>query len=159
MRLSHVRSVFDREYSQKWIGEIFKIHTRFRREGVPVYTLVDWDGERVEGTFYTPELQAMNVDPSTEYHIEQILKRRVRNKKKEIRQLDSGRRREGLLVDQSGIRKTKSPDSDLNKYVDTVIQSSFVEKRRQRHEDYQLCIQRQFMLLFQPEKIVSTSLV
>ena len=77
MRLSHVRSVFDREYSQKWTGEIFKTHTRFRREGVPVYTLVDWDGERVQGTFYTP-------DPSTEYHIEKILKRRVRNKRKEV---------------------------------------------------------------------------
>ena len=36
VRLSHVRSLFDREYSQKWTGEIFKIHTRFRREGVPV---------------------------------------------------------------------------------------------------------------------------
>ena len=39
--LSHVRSLFDREYSQKWTGEIFKIHTRFRREGVPVYTILD----------------------------------------------------------------------------------------------------------------------
>ena len=84
MRLSHVMSVFDRKYSKKWTGEIFKIHTRFRREGVPVYTLVDWDGERVEGTFYTPELQAVNVDPSTEYHIEKILKRRIRNKRKEV---------------------------------------------------------------------------
>ena len=41
VRLSHVRSVFDREYSQKWTGEIFKIGTRFRREGVPVYTILD----------------------------------------------------------------------------------------------------------------------
>ena len=70
VRLSHVRSVFDREYSQKWTGEIFKIQTRFRRDGIPVYTIIDWDGDRVEGTFYEPELQAVNVDPSTEYHIE-----------------------------------------------------------------------------------------
>ena len=84
VRLSHVRSVFDSEYSQKWTGEIFKTHTRFRREGVPVYTLVDWDGERVKGTFYTLELQAVNVYLSTEYHIEKILKRRVRNKRKEV---------------------------------------------------------------------------
>ena len=84
VRLSHVRSLFDREYSQKWTGEIFKIHTRFRREGVPVYTILDWDGDRVEGTFYEPELQAMNVDPSTEYHIEKLLKRRLRNKQKEV---------------------------------------------------------------------------
>ena len=81
---SHVRSLFDREYSQKWTGEIFKIHTRFRREGVPVYTILDWDGDRVEGTFYEPELQAVNVDPSTEYHIEKLLKRCLRNKQKEV---------------------------------------------------------------------------
>ena len=79
-----MRSVFDREYSQKWTGEIFKIRTRFRREGVPVYSIIDWDGDRVEGTFYQQELQAVNVDPSTEYHIEKIVKRRVRNKQKEV---------------------------------------------------------------------------
>ena len=56
VRLSHVRSVFDREYSQKWTGEILKIGTHFRREGVPVYTILDWDNERVEGTFNEPEL-------------------------------------------------------------------------------------------------------
>ena len=84
VRLSHVRSVFDREYSQKWTGEIFKIGTRFRREGVPVYTILDWDNERVEGTFYEPELQVVNVDLNTEYHIDKIVKRRVRNKRKEV---------------------------------------------------------------------------
>ena len=52
VRLSHVRSAFVREYSQKWTGEIFKIRTRFRREGVPIYTILDCDGDRVEGTFY-----------------------------------------------------------------------------------------------------------
>ena len=77
-----MRSVFDREYSQKWTGEIFKIQTRFRRDGIPVYTIIDWDGDRVEGIFYEPELQSVNVDPSKEYHIEKILKRRVRNKQK-----------------------------------------------------------------------------
>ena len=71
-----MRSLFDREFSQKWTGEIFKIHTRFRREGVPVYTILDWDGDSLEGTFYEPELQAVNVDTSTEYHIEKLLKRR-----------------------------------------------------------------------------------
>ena len=77
VRLSHVRSLFDREYSQKWTGEIFKIHTQFRREGLPVYTILDWDGDRMEGSFYEPELQAVNVDLSMEYHIEKLLKRRL----------------------------------------------------------------------------------
>ena len=51
VRRSHVRSLFGREYSQKWAGEIFKIHTRFRREGVPVYSILDWDGDRVKAHF------------------------------------------------------------------------------------------------------------
>ena len=75
VRLSHVRSVFDREYSQNWTGEIFKIGTHFRREGVPVYTILDWDNESVEGTFYKAELQAVDVDLSTDYHIDQLLKK------------------------------------------------------------------------------------
>ena len=79
-----VTGPIDREYSQKWTGELLKIDTRFRREGVPVYTILDWDGERVDGTFYGPELQPVTIDPTTEYRVEKILKRRVRNKRKEV---------------------------------------------------------------------------
>ena len=79
-----VTGPIDREYSQKWNGELFKIDTRFRREGVSVYTILDWDGERVDGTFYEPELQPVTIDPTTEYRVEKILKRRVRNKRKEV---------------------------------------------------------------------------
>ena len=79
-----VTGPIDREYSQKWTRELFKIDTLFRREGVPVYTILDWDGERVDGTFYEPELQPVTIDPTTEYRVEKILKRRVRNKRKEV---------------------------------------------------------------------------
>ena len=82
--LSHVRSVFDRGYLQKWTGELFKIDSRFRREGVPVNTILDWDGERVNGTFYEPELQPVTINPTTEHRMEKILKRRVRNERKEV---------------------------------------------------------------------------
>ena len=84
VRVSHVRSVFDRECSQKWTGEIFKVKTRFKREGLPVYTLEDWEKERVDGTFYEHELQAVLVDETTEYHIEKILGKRIRNKQAEV---------------------------------------------------------------------------
>ena len=84
VRISHVRSVFDREYSQKWTGEIFIVKSRFKREGIPVYRLESWDKERVEGTFYEQELQNIQVNDSTEYFIQDILKRRARNKRKEV---------------------------------------------------------------------------
>ena len=38
----------------------------------------------MEGTFYELEVQAVNVDPSTEYHIEKLLKRRLLNKQIEV---------------------------------------------------------------------------
>ena len=79
-----VTGPIDREYSQKWTGELFKTDTQFRREGVPVYTILDWDGERVDVTFYEPELQPVTIDPTTEYRAEKILKRRVRNKRKQV---------------------------------------------------------------------------
>jgi hypothetical protein len=85
VRVSHVKSVFDREYSQKWTGEIFKIKSRFKRDNVCVYTLIDWaNEEKIDGTFYEQELQAVSVDENTEYHVEKILKKRTRNKRKEV---------------------------------------------------------------------------
>ena len=84
VRISHVRGIFDREYSQKWTGELFKVKTRYKREDIPVYTLKDWSGEEIEGTFYASELQSVNVDDTTEYFIEQILQKRTRKKRKEV---------------------------------------------------------------------------
>ena len=84
VRVSHIRSVFDREYSQKWSGEIFKVIARYRREGLPVYKLVDWEDETIHGTFYEHELQAIVVDQSMKYRIEKIIRKRTRNKKKEV---------------------------------------------------------------------------
>ena len=54
----------------KWACKIFKIGTRFRREGVPVYTILDWDGDLVEGIFYEAELQPVTIDPTMEYQVE-----------------------------------------------------------------------------------------
>lgn len=84
VRISHVRSAFDREYSQKWTDEVFVIDRRYKREGLPVYRLKDWSGDAIEGTFYAEELQAVNVDERTEYRVEKILKRRTSGKRKEV---------------------------------------------------------------------------
>lgn len=84
VRISHVRTVFDREYSQKWTGELFKIKSRYKREDLNVYTLEAWDGETIEGTFYEPELQAVNVDENTEYRVEKVLQKRRSRGQKEV---------------------------------------------------------------------------
>ena len=84
VRISHMRSVFDRKYSQKWTGELFTIQRRYKREGLPVYKLRDWSGEDIDGTFLEPELQVVEVDAFMEYRIESVLKKRTRNKRKEV---------------------------------------------------------------------------
>ncbi|WP_218669256.1 hypothetical protein, partial [Solemya velum gill symbiont] len=84
VRISHVRGIFDREYSQKWTGEIFKVEKRYRRGGISVYKLEDWNGESVVGTFYEAELQSVRVDENTAYKIEKILKRKGRGDRKQV---------------------------------------------------------------------------
>ena len=84
VRISHVRHVFVREYSQKWTGELFKVKSRKWRQHLAVYTLEDWNGEAIQGTFYEPELQAVRVDESTAFKIEKILKRRARRGQREV---------------------------------------------------------------------------
>lgn len=75
VRLSHVRSVFDRKYSQKRTGEILKIKTRFKWEELLVYTLVDWEGDDIDGSFYESELKAAKVDLSAGYFFQEIFYR------------------------------------------------------------------------------------
>ncbi len=84
VRISHVRGVFDREYSQKWTGELFKVKSRYLRQNIPVYKLDDWEGESVLGTFYEQELQSVRVDENTTFRIDKILKRRKRGNLKEV---------------------------------------------------------------------------
>ena len=57
VRISLRKTAFDREYSNKWSGEIFKVSKRFRRQDIPMYRLKDLMGEKIDGTFYSNELQ------------------------------------------------------------------------------------------------------
>ena len=84
VRISHVCKVFDKEYHQKWTGELFKVATvRFRDEH-HVYTLKDWNDEVIMGTFYHYELQTFSVDANTVYKIEKVLKTRTYKCKKQV---------------------------------------------------------------------------
>jgi hypothetical protein len=71
VRISYIRSAFQREYSAKWSAEIFKVTDRFVRQRQPIYKIVDWDGDRVEGTFYEYELQKTDAPPL--FKIKEIL--------------------------------------------------------------------------------------
>ena len=81
--ISHLISLFQREYDQKWTGEVFTVTKRWSREGVYVYELDDYSGQSLAGTFYEPELQAVTFDADQPFKIEKVLKTRGRGANKE----------------------------------------------------------------------------
>lgn len=84
VRVSYLRKLFDREYDQKWTGEVFTVIKRWWRDGLPVYELEDYGGEDVKGTFYEQELQPVTVDKDAPFKVEKVLKTRGRGNNKEL---------------------------------------------------------------------------
>lgn len=70
--VSYLRETFAREYSMKWSGEVFTITHRSMRQGIPVYKIKDFEGEKVEGIFYENELQKVIHDPDKAYKIAKV---------------------------------------------------------------------------------------
>jgi hypothetical protein len=78
VRISHLRRPFQREYDERYTGEIFKVDSRRARGGLNIYSLVDWMDEAVQGAFYEPELQRIAADPEGAYKLEKIIRSRKR---------------------------------------------------------------------------------
>ncbi|KAJ8043891.1 hypothetical protein HOLleu_11191 [Holothuria leucospilota] len=76
VRLSMNVRHFRKGYLPRWTEEIFTVYKRIPRKPV-VYTLKDWDGEIVEGTFYETELQRVEKDDEDVFKMEKILRRRT----------------------------------------------------------------------------------
>ena len=76
VRLSKVRGVFDKKYEQSFTDEVFTVTERIPRTP-PVYKLVDYDGEPVEGSFYEAEMQKVKMAANKMFQVEKILKRRT----------------------------------------------------------------------------------
>ena len=53
--------LFDKEYSEQWSREYYKVVKRERMQGKPLYTLQDYAGDPVEGRFYEEQLQPITV--------------------------------------------------------------------------------------------------
>ena len=84
VRLSHARYAFQRDYQQKWTGELFKVSERFIEQNIPIYKVVDFLNEQVDGRFYSQEmLKVTNKGENTLWIIEKIIKRRTRGGKRQ----------------------------------------------------------------------------
>ncbi len=83
VRLSLRPEKITSEYVQKWSTEIFFIHSRRERDGIPVYKVKDGEGEVLFGSFYTGELQRVSLPKKDKmYDIDKIVRERVTFNKK-----------------------------------------------------------------------------
>ena len=76
VRLSSIRSTFDKSSTANWTEEIFKVKT-VKNTKPNVYKLVDLNDESVEGIFYDFELQKVPVDVTEKFFkIESIIEKK-----------------------------------------------------------------------------------
>ena len=74
-----VDALVDREYSERWTGELFRIVGVLTKNRIPMYKLQDYMGESVDG--YFQELQAAVIDQP--YKISKILRTRKTDGRKQ----------------------------------------------------------------------------
>ncbi|XP_041355485.1 uncharacterized protein LOC121373103 [Gigantopelta aegis] len=74
VRISYLRKPFTKELDLRWTEELFKIVSRIRRQGIPIYRVKDFHDELIEGSFYTSELQRVKKDQDVLWKVETILK-------------------------------------------------------------------------------------
>lgn len=82
VRMTLIRTAFQREYNERWTNEIFIVTDRFHRQGQALYKLKDWMNEGVDGTFYQAELQITHEPPV--FNIDEYVDERGRGARKEI---------------------------------------------------------------------------
>ena len=83
VRLVYNSYTFQRDYQQKWTSEVFKISEQSIRQYLPVYKVVDFAGDHIEGSFYEQELQKVYKNEDALWIIEAIIRKRKRNGKEE----------------------------------------------------------------------------
>jgi hypothetical protein len=84
VRISKVKGVFEKGYVGNWTEEIFIVDL-VKTSAIPqvMYKLRDWNGDKLEGSFYDKELQLVDADLDGYWRVEKILDKRVRRNKKE----------------------------------------------------------------------------
>ena len=83
VRVSYLSNKFTRAFDQQFSRETFVVTDRYRKSGIPLYKIKDLNDEPVEGTFYSSELQKVNIDKDGLWKVEKVLKTRKRKGVKE----------------------------------------------------------------------------
>jgi hypothetical protein len=72
VRVSRMRTTFQREYDERWSRELFVINQRFMTENIAQYRLKDYQGEDISGAFYQNQLKKAYEQDT--YLVEKVLK-------------------------------------------------------------------------------------
>ena len=68
VHISKPKRHFEKGYMANWTEELFTIVDAHRSDP-PVYRSVDWHGDKLDGTFYEPELQKVIVPKGKTYRV------------------------------------------------------------------------------------------
>ena len=84
VRISNLQKTFSREYDERWSTETFQVVEAQIKQDRPSYSIQDYLGEKVTGTFYPEELQVIRVPDNAVYRVERVIKsRKLKNRPKE----------------------------------------------------------------------------
>lgn len=83
VRITYLKTIFTREYDDKWTGEVFTISERKHRGALPIYRLKDYNRDEIQGTFYQSELQKIDVNDNDLWKVEKILKSKGKGRNKQ----------------------------------------------------------------------------
>jgi hypothetical protein len=83
VRISKSKDTFEQGYKSNWSVEIFTV-SKILDTFPTRYRIKDWNGELIEGSFYAPELQRVEVSPEKFYKVDKILARRGKGSSREV---------------------------------------------------------------------------
>ena len=78
VRISKVKSVFAKGYLPNWTEEIFTVSAINTKHTPTMYTLKDYNGEEIEGSFYRYEIEPV-IQEDDVYMVEKIIRRQQRH--------------------------------------------------------------------------------
>ena len=81
VRISKVKSVFEKGYLPNWTEELFTISSINRKKSPIMYKLKDYNGEEIEGSFYHHEIQKVIHDDNL-FLVEKVLRTQKRGNEK-----------------------------------------------------------------------------
>ena len=81
VRISKVKSVFEKGYLPNWTEELFTISSINRKKSPIMYKLKDYNGEEIEGSFYRHEIQKVIHDDDI-FLVEKVLRTQKRGNEK-----------------------------------------------------------------------------